>query len=232
MKQIAILFLFTFSVLSLSAQTEKKAKSAGEEVLQPIDSIENMFDATVDACIAMRDAVANNDSIGIKKSADELRACKTSDFYSLHNQEDEEPSLNGHLVFDEVFADSLAEGKEVYQKADDFNRTRSDRGQTSDGSIKTKSCFAKAGQTVRYFFYATKHQKIAVVAEAGGLVTMKIHVTNSAGLNIKRNDTKNVNKGQPQRRASFDLPEHPRSKVEVEIINCGEKDCSFVVISN
>lgn len=69
-------------------------------------------------------------------------------------------------------------------------------------------------------------------AEAGGLVTMRIHVTNSAGLNKRFDDTRDVKKGQPHRQTSFELPTDKKNTVELEVINCSKKDISFVVISN
>jgi hypothetical protein len=180
----------------------------------------------------MRDAVANNDSAAIKQSANDLKAAGTTNFSSLRCKDDSIASLNGHLVFDEAFADSIAEGKDVYSKADDLNRSTAHRGQTADGSILTKTCFVKAGKSTKYSFASKGHQELAVVAEAGGLVTMKVHVTNSAGLDKRFDDTKNVKKGMPQRKTSFELPTDRRNTVELEVVNCGEKDCSFVVISN
>ena len=190
------------------------------------------IDAAFNACIAMRDAVANNDSAAIKQSANDLKAAGTTKFPSLRCKDDSIASLNGHLVFDESFADSLAEGKDVYAKADDFNRSTAHRGRTADGSILTKTCFVKAGKSTKYSFTSKGHQELAVVAEAGGLITMKIHVTNNAGLDFRKDDTKNVKKGMQQRKTSFELPTDRRNTVELEIVNCGKKDCSFVVISN
>ena len=190
------------------------------------------IDAAFNACIAMRDAVANNDSTAIKLSANALKAAGATSFNSLRCKDDSIASLNGHLVFDEAFADSLAEGKDVYDKADDMNRSTAHRGQTADGSILTKTCFVKAGKSTKYSFASKGHQELAVVAEAGGLVTMKIRVTNSAGLDRRFDDTKSVKAGLPQRKTSFELPSERRNTVEIEILNCGQKDCSFVVISN
>jgi hypothetical protein len=190
------------------------------------------IDAAFNACIAMRNAVANNDSVAIRKSANALKTAGTTIFNSLRCRDDSIASLNGHLIFDEAFADSLAEGKDVFQKADDMNRSTAHRGQTADGSILTKTCFVKAGKSTKYSFASKGHQELAVVAEAGGLVTMKIHVTNTAGLDKRFDDTKNVKKGMPQRKTSFELPKDKKNTVELEIVNCGKKDCSFVVISN
>jgi len=218
MRNLFIYLLSVLGVLTVSAQDQV------DESLS--------IDAAINACIAMRDAVANNDSAAIKKAADNLKAAGTTSFNSLRCKDDSIASLNGHLIFDEAFADSIAEGKDVYGKADDLNRSTAHRGQTADGSILTKTCFVKAGKSTKYTFASKGHQELAVVAEAGGLVTMKVHVTNSAGLDKRFDDTKNVKKGMPQRKTVFELPSDRRNTVELEIINCGKKDCSFVVISN
>ena len=218
MRNLFIYLLSVLGVLTVSAQDQV------DESLS--------IDAAINACIAMRDAVANNDSAAIKKAADNLKAAGTTSFNSLRCKDDSIASLNGHLVFDEAFADSIAEGKDVYDKADDMNRSKAHRGQTADGSIFTKTCFVKVGKSTKYSFASKGHQELAVVAEAGGLVTMKVHVTNSAGLDKRFDDTKNVKKGMPQRKTVFELPTDRRNTVELEIINCGKKDCSFVVISN
>ena len=195
------------------------------------DSME--IQAVINACVSMRDAVAAGDTAAIRLSAQDLRAAGATSFSSLRCKDDSIASLNGHLVFDEAFADSLAAGNtSVYDHADDMNRFTAHRGQTADGSYLTKTCFVKAGKSTRWTFASKGHQELAVVAEAGGLVTMKVHVTNSAGLDRRFDDTKSVKAGLPQRKTSFELPTDRRNTVELEIVNCGKKDCSFVVISN
>lgn len=187
----------------------------------------------IDACIAMRDAVAKGDTIALRQATEDLRAADVVNFSSLRCKDDSIASLKGHLVFDDVFADSLIAGKtHVYEKADDMIRSSVHRGQTADGSFLTKTCLVKAGKSTKYSFASKGHQELAVVAEAGGLVTMKIHVTNSAGLDRRFDDTKSVKKGLPQRKTSFDLPKNVRNSVELEIVNCGKNDCTFVIISN
>lgn len=218
MKKILLVLFSVLCATTLSAQDKVDERMS--------------IDAAINACIAMRDAVAANDSAAIKQSANDLKAAGTTKFNSLRCKDDSIASLKGHLVFDEAFADSLAEGKDVYDKADDLNRSTAHRGQTADGSILTKTCFVKAGKSTKYSFASKGHQELAVVAEAGGLVTMKIHVTNNAGLDERHDDTKSVKKGLPQRKTAFELPKDKRNTVELEVINCGKKDCSFVVISN
>lgn len=226
--KIVACFVLVLSTFTVSAQEDVSIQEYCDNEANDSMSIQTVYDA----CISLRDAVANDDEVAIKQSAEDLRAVEISNFYFLHCKDDSIASLNGHLIFDEVFADSLAEGKDVFSKADEMNHTRALRGQTADGSILTKTCFVKAGKSTIYTFRSKGHQELAVVAEAGGLVTMKVHVTNSAGLDFRKDDTRSVHQGLPQRKTSFDLPTDCRNTVELEVINCGKKDCSFVVISN
>ena len=200
---------------------------------QDVSTDSMQIQAVIDACISMRDAVAAGDTAAIRQSAQDLRTARATSFNSLRCKDDSIASLRGHLVFDGAFADSLAAGKTaVYDKADDMNRSTAHRGQTTDGSYLTKTCFVKAGKSTKWTFASKGHQELAVVAEAGGLVTMKVHVTNSAGFDRRFDDTKQVKKGLPQRKTAFELPNDRRNTVELEVVNCGKKDCSFVVISN
>ena len=210
-----LLFIASFSVFS-----------------QSVDADDLSIQAAIDACVSMRDAAAASDYAAIQQSAENLRACGATYFDGLKSSDTVEGSLNGHLVFNEAFADSLAASDDAYDKADDINRTVTTRGQTADGSILTKTCFVKAGQSTKYSFSSRGRQELAVVAEAGGLVTMRVHVTNSAGLDKRYDDTEDVRKGRPQRKTVFSLPSDRRNTVEVEVVNCGSKDISFVVISN
>lgn len=219
MKKILLIVLFVFSSFSAYSQDASTDRMEIQDV--------------IDACISMRDAVAAGDTAAIRQSAQDLRMAGATSFNSLRCKDDSIASINGHLVFDEAFADSLAVGKtSVYDKADAMNRSKARRGQTADGSYRTKTCYVKAGGSTIWTFSSKGHQELAVVAEAGGLVTMKIRVTNSAGLDKRFDDTKNVKIGMPQRRTSFELPTNRRNIVELEVVNCGEKGCSFVVISN
>lgn len=189
--------------------------------------------AVIDACMAMRDAVAAGDSAAISLSAAKLRSARVANFNALRCRDGAEASVNGHLVFDEAFADSLANGNTtVYDQADDIIMYRSNRGQMTNGAYFTRTCFVRAGKSTKWTFNSKGHQEIAVVAEAGGLVTMKISVSNSAGLRRRYDDTKSVRTGLPQRKTSFELPTDRKNRVDLEIVNCGKKDCSFVIISN
>lgn len=218
MKHCLFLFSFSFFMLSGFAQGQE----ANNLTIQK----------AIDACITLRDAVSKNDSSAIKKAADELQSCNISDFKTLRCKDDSIYSIDGHLVFNEDFAKLLVFDKDVYKKADSINKKRSVRGQNIDGSIQSRSCVIKASSGSKYSFPSKGHQEIVVVAESGGLVTMRIHVTNSKGYNENFNDDTNVRKGMPNRHKSFDLPTDCMNTVVLEVINCVNKDISVVIISN
>lgn len=191
--------------------------------------------SAIDACIAISNAVAANDTAAIKESTKMLRECNIEYFSNLYCLDSIQVSLNGHLIFDDVFIDRMSKGENVYEYADEFvsrQETKKDRGQTADGSIRARTCLVKKGASTKYKFTSKGHQELAVVAEAGGLLTMKIRVTNRDGLDKRYDDTTNVKTGLPHRQTSFDLPENRLNFVELEVINCGNNDCSFVIINN
>lgn len=187
--------------------------------------------ATIDACIQLRDAVAAGNNAAIKQSAEQLRACNTVSFDGLTCMDDSTVSLNGHLVFDEAFADSLAAGKNVYQEADEMNDDRATRGMVGDGP-RTTSHVILARKSSKFTFRSMGWQEVAVIAERGGKVTMNIHVSNSAGFKKNYDDTDDVWIGRSERKRGFRLPDYPACIVELEIVNCGDKDTSVVVVSN
>ena len=189
------------------------------------------IDDVMDACISMQEALENNDAAALKKAAEALRETQTTAFTSLRCKDDTISSLNGHFVFNDVFVDSLVVGANPYDNADDINRSTIHRGQMTNGSKLTKTCMVKAGQSTKYTFASRGRQELGIVAEPGGLITTRIHVTNSAGLNEWHNDTKNPN-GTRRYKTAFDLPSDKRNTVELEVINKSGKDISFVVISN
>ena len=208
---------------------EQKAINKQQETqLSKMQTILNAYNA----CIFMRDAIANKDIDAIRRSAENFKSLNIVSFNSLRCIDDVIPPLNGHVVFNDVFAIRLANGEDVYNHADEISRSLVHRGQTTDGPVLAKTCMVKAGNRCKYTFASKGHQEMAVIAESGGLVTMRIHVTNSKGLDVWYNDTSDVKKGLPQRMASFDLPTDCRNNVELEIFNCGKKDVSFVVLSN
>lgn len=228
-----IYFVFLFSAIALMGRAQTEAAQ---------DSVS--FRAVVEACIGIRDAVAAGDTVALKASSQKLADEKPKPFNTLR-PDSVEASVNGHVVFDSAFATQYAvRGDEALSCSADINR-QSDirrgqmangciirRGQTANGSILTKTCFVKAGSRTSYRFNSRGTQRLAVVPEAGGRVTLRIHVTNAYGYDKRFDDTTDVKKGRSHRETTFTFPDSKSYKVELEVINCTNKDLSFVVISN
>lgn len=190
--------------------------------------------AAIDACLLLAESSVSNDTVSIRKAKEAMQECNLSDFGSLRSQNrDENESLEGHLVFNVAFADSLANGKDAYKNADNINRSSTHRGQVQAGGILTKTCFIKANGKSLYTFNSRDRQELAVVAEPGGLITTRVHAVNKTmGINEWHNDTVDVSKGRNSRKTAFNLPHSPKSQVTLEITNCTNQDITVVVISN
>ena len=215
MKKIASLLLMMVVGFQCFAQSEET------------EEIQQVFDAF----ISFRNAAVGDDIDAIKSAATQIKQCRIDVFEQLLCVDDSNYSINGHLVFDAKFADSLSKDKTIMLKSDAFLQAQA-RGQFNDGSIHTKTCFVKARSVAKYKFEARGHQELGVVAEAGGLVTMKVHVTNNSGLDVRYDDRDKVKRGRPQRKVAFEMPKKGSCLVELEVVNCSDKDISFVVISN
>ena len=189
--------------------------------------------SVIDACVQLRDAAETMDSAALTHCAALFRDEDISTFGTLVSLDESEEVLDGHLIFDQNFADSLAKDSTVLSRAEIFNQTQTVRGRQDKGTIMVKTCFIAANKSRKYRFSSMGGvQELAVVAEAGGRVSMKIHVTNSDGLDMNRNDRKDVRTGRPERKDSFKLPKGKRNVIELEVFNCVDKDISVVIISN
>ena len=231
MKSIVLTVLACMSSLVLSAQ-ECLIDSV---VIANEDSCSTeSIQAAIDACLLLAESAKSKDTIALQKAKGAMEACKLSNFGSLRSQNrDENESLEGHLVFNVAFADSLANGKDAYKNAGNINRSSTHRGQMQPGEILTKTCFIKAKGKSIYTFPSHDRQELAVVAEPGGLITTRVHTVNKTkGINEWHNDTVDVAKGRNSRKKAFNLPSRPRSQVTLEITNCTNKDITVVVISN
>lgn len=195
-----------------------------------IESIQS----AIDACLLLAESAESNDPTTLRKAKEAMLACGLTNFGALRQQhKDENVSLDGHLIFNVAFADSLAEGKNPYSNADNINRASTHRGQMTGGQVLTKTVFVKANGKSVYTFNSRDRQELAIVAEPGGLVTTRVHAVNKqVGINEWHNDTADVAKGRNSRKTAFTLPHSPRSQVSLEILNCTNKDISVVVISN
>lgn len=193
------------------------------------------FDKVVATYINLRDAAAISDTIVLKQVAEQLRRYNPSDFKTFHLAEDETMSLNGHIVFDEAFADSLSKGVDIYQQSDSLNRAIGERSvgmQTPRVRLQSKTIIIKANQTVSCTFVAKGVKKIAVVAEGGGRVSMTMQGLYKNKPYTQYVDTEKVKKGMPHRTGTLALREDCLSTVLMKVKNCVQKDISIVITMN
>lgn len=192
---------------------------------------DDAFDKAFEACVMLREAATVNDTATIKQAAGQLRACNPADFATLHQTEDETTSLNGHLLFDGAFADSLAKGVDIYPYADVFDEMLRERGAPmAQGRLQTRTILIKANQTAVCTFVAKGPKQIAVVAEAGGRVSMTLQGFYKNKPYTQYVDTENVKKGMPHRKGTLALRNDCLSSVSMKIKNCVKKDISIVII--
>lgn len=193
------------------------------------------FDKVVAAYINLRDAAAINDTVALRQVAEQLRRYDPSDFKTFHLVEYETMPLNGHIVFDEAFADSLSKGVNIYHQSDSLNRAIGERSvgmQSPRGRLQSKTIFIKANQTASCTFVAKGVKKIAVVAEGGGRVSMTMQGLYKNKPYTQYVDTEKVKKGMPHRTGALALREDCLSTVLMKIKNCVQKDISIVITMN
>ena len=231
MKSFIITVFAGFLRITISAQV---CMNDSIEIANEDSCSTESIQAAIDACLLLAESSVSNDTVSIRKAKEAMQECNLSDFGSLRSQNrDENESLEGHLVFNVAFADSLANGKDAYKNADNINRSSTHRGQVQAGGILTKTCFIKANGKSLYTFNSRDRQELAVVAEPGGLITTRVHAVNKTmGINEWHNDTVDVSKGRNSRKTAFNLPHSPKSQVTLEITNCTNQDITVVVISN
>ena len=187
--------------------------------------------AVYDACLQLQSSINAGGTAGLRDANQQLKECNPAYFSSLHVVDEELlPSLNGHFVFDYEFVDSLIANRLVYEFAERYAERCAERGTSSSkDKVFMKTCMVGANSSTMLTFHSRGHQELAVVAEPGGLVTLRVHDTTN---DVWYNDTKKVRKGLPSRALVFDLPTSKRCALEVEVINKSKEDVSFVVISN
>lgn len=233
---------FFIVVLATLLGTVAYAKDEVTEQVVFIEDVENEKLSTqpmIDACIMLSDAVAANDTVAIRKAKDALKNCNIKAFPNLISQsKDGEESLNGHLVFNEAFADSLINGVDAYKYSDELNKTVVNLGRDPQRGDIPPNCYSKtillkANAKSVYKFKTKGRTELSIVTGPGGLITTRAHVVNKEkGINQWHNDTTNVSKGERVRTKVFTVPKRPISEVTLEITNCSNKDVTAVVICN
>ncbi len=181
------------------------------------------------ACVQMSRAIGSSNKPMLQEANAKLKQFNAKDFHSLRPIGNDQLSLDGHFVFDEEFVDSLLAGHNVYIFAQRYAQKRAKRGTAATGKVYTKTCAVKASSSAKFSFVSKGRQELAVVAEPGGLITLRIYDKTNK---IWHNDTVDVKSGDSSRVLVFDLPSDKKCSLDLEVINCSKKDISFVVISN
>ena len=220
-------------VTMLSGVTDKQneiieegaKKKDVEDVKQSMSlDMKNAFDA----CVAIRSAIASGSRQNLVYANNIFKKYDTTPFYSLRRIDDKVLSLDGHLVFNTDFIDSLLAGKDIYPYAQRFSNDFARRGQVAFGNIHIKNCVVGGNNSSKYRFYSKGYQELAIVTEPGGMITLRVYdKTNDKWYT----DTKEIKRGMATRFISFDSGEK-KVTLEIEIINATSKDVSFVVLSN
>ena len=78
-------------------------------------------------------------------------------------------------------------------------------------------------------FPSSNHQELVVITEPQGKISLRVHCKKTKKW---YNDEEDVNDGRAYRQQIFDIPKGVKDTVEAEVINCGNNDISFVIITN
>lgn len=198
------------------------------------------IDDAFEACLSLRNAIENKDSTAIKSAAQLLKKCNICDFADIRCEDDSVLSLNGHLLFDAEFADSLANGINVYDRLEEMYQQNilKHRGFKSNkkNQIYSKSIVLQAGigAKTKYSFVADGNIDLYVVAEKRNC-KFSLNVTAQNGCNKQKkkyNDTIKKKKGLSERKKKLNLSKDCKSIVEVEIINCTNKKFSVILMKS
>lgn len=184
-----------------------------------------------DVCWALRTAISTGNTAGLKSANRDFKKCKVKDFFSLRPQQSDIVSLNGHFVWDEIFVDSLIDGHNVREFAQKYAENRARRGTSGSGGnrVYIKSSAVKKEGKAKFTFRSSNHQELVVITEPQGMISLRVYCKKTKKWH---NDDEHVNDGRAYRQQIFDIPEGVKETVEVEVINCGDNDISFVIISN
>lgn len=181
-----------------------------------------------DLCLQIRDFVRQGNQAALSATNAELKKCATSSYTNIHCIDSVRLSLDGHLVFDTRFIDSLMVNKKVYQFASRYKDPDASRQAFGTSSVMMRT-FAVGKKSKSVFTLPVyKNQQLAVVTEPGGRIKLVIRDQN---YNQYFNDTDDTRRGRPYRKVVFDLKHSDTSSVEMEVHNRSGRDISFVVMT-
>ena len=163
----------------------------------------------------------------LKQAANDYRKAEIVDFADIRLVKGQSISLDNHLLFDDVFVDSIAAKGKLIPFASKYAKQRANRGTGSGGKIKLTTLALKAHQSATWKTTKRNIAEYAVVAEPNGLFTMTIKDEKGKVLYTETKDNK---KGAAVRKAHIKLPDQ-RNVVMIEIKNTSDYDSSFALIA-
>lgn len=191
-------------------------------------NLSRQMTSAISACSKLSTAIGSESTPSLRAAGKALRACKTTDFNSLTLAYGKEANLNGHYIFDEEFADSLLTNRQVHRFAQRYALRRSNRGiSPRPGQVMLTTKALPASGKARWKVRGRSKGEFAVVAEPGGLLTLRIL---DAKGRVLYSDTKDVKKGAPVRKAVINLPASTTSELLIEVTNCRPKVTSFALL--
>lgn len=187
---------------------------------------QTVVDKAIDACIGISAAAREGSTTKMKSSLAALRACDASPL--VLRVEGQQGDLDGHMVFDEEYIDSLISNRMVLKEAKRYAKMRNTRG-TGASACRIGTYVADPGASLTFKTSGRGQKTVGVVGEPDGMFSMTI--TDKAKKQLYT-DTKDVKKGQNSRRATVTLPEKSATTIYITVTNRGKQAKSFALITN
>ncbi|MDE7381841.1 MAG: hypothetical protein K2N03_06935 [Muribaculaceae bacterium] len=186
------------------------------------------MEEAVDICKSISDGFLTYDLAKIKNGNERLKKIGINDWSTLHLSKGKELNINGHLLFDEVFLDSIIKNHKHIVFAQKYLKQRGVRGVSSGrkSKIKMTTKGLPAGGAASWKASGSNSAEIALVAEPRGLLTMTIR--DEKGKSLFTETVKNK-KGDSVRKIKVTLPK-TRTRFFIEVKNYGDAT-SFALIS-
>lgn len=197
------------------------AQDTGSEKNDEVDFI-------VHSILTIRDAGIEGDSLTMEKEI--LRLSKSNI--------DLEDEPTGREAAPDADIRFMQRWDEAVTRMDSIKDSKSDGQQRGNimgnliirPQVTTRRFYLKKGASGTFTTHSRHKLSVAVVPERGGLVTMRMHASNSLGYDRNFDDSEKFHQGKSYRKRVVDLPEQP-TKVEIEVINRSAKDISYILIT-
>lgn len=193
-------------------------------------TLSRSMESAIAACQGVSQALEHSSTAPLKAANKVLKAADIVNFGDLSLKKGKDLDVNGHLIFDEEFLDSLIVNRKVLSFSSKYAKKRSSRGSTGvEGRIRMTTKALKAGQSATWKTVNKGTAEFAVVAEPGGLLTMTIRDSKGKVLYA---ETQNNKQGAPVRKAQIKLPENQSTTLLIEVVNHSATDTSFAIMKN